>query len=187
MKGFIIFGLMICVFFSVSTAQKLPSFVNSNYVYGLPIEKNKKVLVSQGYNGWFSHKKQFALDFKLKEGSPVFASREGVVYKTASHNIEGGMKKKYLTKGNHIIIEHNDGTFAAYWHLQHNGVKVIKGQHVEKGELIGYSGNTGYSTSAHLHFEVYYYNEKGNQLTFPTLFETTKGIRKLKVYRFYKR
>lgn len=97
------------------------------------------------------------------------------------------MKKKYLSQGNHIIIQHEDGSYAAYWHLKHNGVSVVKGEKVAKGQQIGYSGNTGYSTSAHLHFEVYTYNEKGNQVTFPTQFETSKGIRQLKAYRFYRR
>lgn len=188
MKFLLMLFLMCCFIRSTLLAQDLDSDkLRSSYVYSLPTEKGKKVFISQGYKGWFSHKKQFALDFKLKEGSPIYAAREGLVYKCASHNTKGGIKKKYLSQGNHIIIQHEDGSYAAYWHLKYNGVSVVKGEKVAKGQQIGYSGNTGYSTSAHLHFEVYTYNDKGNQVTFPTQFETSKGIRQLKAYRFYRR
>ncbi len=188
MRILLVSFLMCCFLPSTLFSQNSATIkIRSTFVYGLPIENGKKVFISQGYRGWFSHKKQFALDFKLKEGSPIYAAREGVVYKCASHNTKGGMKKKYLSQGNHIIIQHEDGSYAAYWHLKHNGVSVVKGEKVAKGQQIGYSGNTGYSTSAHLHFEVYYYDEKGNQVTFPTQFETSKGIRLLKAYRFYRR
>ncbi|MBM3418696.1 MAG: M23 family metallopeptidase [Bacteroidetes bacterium] len=186
---FSLFILAMCCFLrSTAHAQQLNTDRSrSNFVYELPTEKGKKVFISQGYNGWFSHKKQFALDFKLKEGSPIYAAREGVVFKCASHNTEGGMNKKYLSKGNHIIIQHGDGTYAAYWHLQYNGVSVKKGEQVITGQQIGFSGNTGYSSSPHLHFEVYFYNDEGRQVTFPTQFKTSKGVEGLKVYKFYSR
>ena len=187
MKSAVGMFFMSCLLFFRGNSQDIPSTVQSNYIYGLPTDIGNFFFISQGYKGWFSHKKQYALDFKLKEGSLVFAAREGIVFKVAAHNTEGGMSKKYLSKGNYIIIRHLDGTYAAYWHLKHNGVSVEIGQEVSRGDKIGESGNTGYSTSAHLHFEVYYFNEKGNQVTFPTVFQTSKGTKKLRAYRFYRR
>ena len=55
--------------------------------------------------------------------------------------------------GKWILIEHNNGLSTLYAHL--SLIKVSEGQTVESGELIGYSGNTGYSTGPHLHFTVY--------------------------------
>jgi murein DD-endopeptidase MepM/ murein hydrolase activator NlpD len=49
---------------------------------------------------------------------------------------------------------HTDGSMALYAHLAENGALVHPGQHVETGQRIGLSGNTGYSTAPHLHFAV---------------------------------
>ena len=54
--------------------------------------------------------------------------------------------------GNYVIISH-DGTYSTlYGHLSSAAVSV--GQYVEQGQVIGYIGSTGWSTGAHLHFEV---------------------------------
>lgn len=158
--------------------------IDTNYIYSIPLEPGKKAIVMQGYNGKYSHQGNYALDFKAKKGTPIYAAREGIVYKTEDSNIKGGPKKKFLSFGNHIIIKHFDGTYASYWHLMYKGVKVNVGDTISKGQFIGFSGNTGYSSWAHLHFDVYYFS-KGKQQTIPTLFETTKGIIKLKVYHSY--
>jgi murein DD-endopeptidase MepM/ murein hydrolase activator NlpD len=167
-------------------SQRYPKNIDTNYVYDLPFAPGEKSMVMQGYNGSYSHQGQFALDFKAKKGTPVHAAREGIVYKTESSNVKGGPKKKFLRLGNHIVIKHSDGTFAAYWHLLYEGALVKVGDIIAKGQLIGLSGNTGYSSWAHLHFDVYYYSE-GKQVTIPTLFKTSQGIKKLKVYRSYRK
>lgn len=171
--------------FSIKS-QKNPTLIDTNYIYGLPIFSPKKVRIIQGYNGKYSHKGDYALDFRLKKGSIVCAAREGVVYKVEDQYSKGGPNKKYLSKGNHIIIKHSDGTYAAYWHLGPKGVVVKVGESVQKGDIIGFSGNTGYSSWPHLHFDVYYFSN-GKQVTIPTKFETHKGIKQLKVYRRYKK
>lgn len=180
--------VIFCCFFSVfsGASQNVPNTVDTNYIYELPFKSTKKVLIIQGYNGSYSHKGDFALDFRLKKGSIVCAARDGVVYKVEDQFVKGGPKKKFLSKGNHIIIKHSDGTYAAYWHLGHKGVVVKVGDTIEKGEIIGFSGNTGYSSWPHLHFDVYYFSN-GKQVTIPTRFETSKGIKQLKVYRKYKK
>jgi murein DD-endopeptidase MepM/ murein hydrolase activator NlpD len=66
----------------------------------------------------------------------------------------GGLDEKFLDQGNHIIIRHSDGTLAKYWHLIKEGAFVEVGDDVNKGQVIGLSGNTGYSAFPHLHFKV---------------------------------
>jgi hypothetical protein len=55
---------------------------------------------------------------------------------------------------NAVYILHNDDTIAAYVHLSHDGVCVRPGDVVAIGEIIGYSGNTGWANGPHLHFHV---------------------------------
>lgn len=167
-------------------SQDNTSTIERNYIYGLPINSSKKVRIIQGYNGKYSHKGSYALDFRLKKGSIVCAAREGIIFKVEDQFTKGGPKKRYLSKGNYIIIKHSDGTYAAYWHLGHKGVVVKVGDSVQKGDIIGFSGNTGYSSWPHLHFDVYYFSN-GKQITVPTKFETHKGIKQLKIYRRYKK
>ncbi len=156
------------------------------HIYQLPFEKGKTVLLLQGYNGRFSHKNKYALDFRLRKGKIAYAARGGTVTKVVQHFSKGGPHKKYLSKGNHIIIDHGDGTYGAYWHLMKDGALVKKGDVVKTGEPIGKSGSTGYSSMAHLHFMVFRYDKNGNRKTFPTKFHTSKGIRELRSYRLYK-
>ena len=82
-------------------------------------------------------------------GAPIYAVADGVVVNAAS-GYNGG-------SGNNVRIDH--GTLrgnqveTAYLHMNDLSVKV--GQQVKRGQLIGHVGNTGLSTSAHLHFSVY--------------------------------
>ena len=56
--------------------------------------------------------------------------------------------------GNYVLLKHPNGYYTLYAHMKYGSVCVSKGQWVEKGQVIGYMGNTGYSQGAHLHFEV---------------------------------
>ena len=96
--------------------------------------------ITQGLH-WYN-----AVDFSNgKCGEPVFAAAGGKIQKTGYHSIAG----KY------IRILHPNGTVSFYGHLSVILTKV--GQKVSQGEIIGYTGNTGYTlgpTGCHLHFEV---------------------------------
>ncbi len=67
-------------------------------------------------------------------------------------------------------IRHADGTIGEYDHLRHNGVVVKAGDPVKAGDLLGYSGNTGYSQSQHLHFMVFRAVDGLTRETFPIRF-----------------
>lgn len=91
-----------------------------------------------------SHAGGCAVDIATRTGTNVYASDSGVV-----------IKASYLgTYGNMIIIDHGNGYTTVYGHL--NGYNVTVGQQVNQGQVIGYVGNTGYSTGPHLHFEIRY-------------------------------
>jgi len=159
---------------------------DSSHIYTLPFENNKKVFLIQAYESKMSHKGEIALDFKLKKGTKICAARNGVVIATRKDAEKGGLKQEYMLEANHISIKHNDGSVAHYWHLQKNGVNVNVGDTIKTGQLIGYSGNTGYSAFPHLHFEVQDYNAKGNFVQIPTRFYTNKGVIYLRPGKFYR-
>lgn len=180
---FFIFFLCTHCFFS----QKDRSELNHKYIYDLPFEADKTVLIMQGYHGKFSHVDKYALDFRLRKGKLVCAARGGSVLKVVKHNNIGGANIKYINNGNYVVIDHRDGTYGGYWHLQKNGALVEIGDNIQVGQPIGKSGSTGFSSMAHLHFMVYSYDENGRQYTLPTLFKTKKkGARYLKSYSWVK-
>jgi murein DD-endopeptidase MepM/ murein hydrolase activator NlpD len=156
---------------------------DNSYIYSLPFYKGSKFLLIQAYNSSMSHKNEISLDFKMKMGSKVCAARAGIVTAVKEDSDEGGLKDEYLSKGNHIIITHNDGSEAMYWHLQKDGALVNTGDTVRQGQLIGYSGNTGYTAFPHLHFQVYDNNGKN----IATRFYTKKGVIYLRPGKWYKR
>jgi murein DD-endopeptidase MepM/ murein hydrolase activator NlpD len=159
--------------------------VNDNsYVYWLPFEPGSRYFLVQGWESKHSHKDELSLDFRMKPGTKIFAAREGIVVEMKEDSDKGGLKDEYLDDGNHIVIQHDDGSYAGYWHLQLNGAQVTIGDRVNKGQYIGKSGNTGYSAFPHLHF--YVYARQGDLKTLATRFVTTNGVRYLRPGKFYK-
>ena len=126
-------------------------------VYLLPLD-TRAWRIDQGYGGAFSHNdaaSRHAVDFAVAEGTPVLAAREGVVMQVEAHFDGAGLdREKYGSRANHIRILHGDGTMAVYAHLQPDSVLVRPGARVRRGQHIGNSGNTGFSTGPHLHFAV---------------------------------
>ena len=156
------------------------------YIYTLPFEAGTKHRVVQGYGGLFSHNHIAAIDFAMPEGTAVYAAREGNVYSFKDDSNEGGPLPRYEKKANYIIIKHPDGSFGCYWHLKQNGV-IIKNGWVAKGQLIGYSGSTGFVLRPHLHFSVKRKLNYTKDAFVKTKFKTSGGIVLLKNYNSYER
>jgi len=150
-----------------------------NFLYALPFKRGSRVIVSQGFNGKSTHtgRSKYAVDFVAKVGTKVYAARGGKVIATEASFDQGGFDKSFGKYANYISIEHTDATMAKYYHLKHNGVNVKVGQYVSKGQFIGLSGNTGYSSGPHLHFGVYKVDSDYRTIvTLPFKFQTNVGV-----------
>ncbi len=160
--------------------------VQYDYPYQLPYKHKKRYFLLQGYHGKFSHKREYALDFKMKEGTEICAARGGKVVWLSKDSDEGGKSSKFSALANRIIIEHNDGTYASYFHLKYKGVLVELGEYVNAGQVIGLSGNTGWSSTPHLHFVVKK-PEYLSLVSIPTYFLLKPRKKKYpKAWRYYK-
>jgi murein DD-endopeptidase MepM/ murein hydrolase activator NlpD len=122
-------------------------------VYVLPYAKTASYKLLQGYNGPWGHEEHaaYAYDFQMPIGTAVHAVRSGTVVHVVEKNVDSTRKPG---EENVIVIGHEDGTFARYYHLTKDGAKVKVGDEVKQGQLIGLSGDSGASAGPHLHFDV---------------------------------
>lgn len=96
-----------------------------------------------------------SVDFIVPEGIPVKAAAGGVVVDIKDTFSIGGSSKKKEGYGNYVEIKHRHGEYSEYEHLR-KGIPVKVGQRVRKGQIIGFSGATGWLAhlGPHLHFMV---------------------------------
>ncbi|MBI3632445.1 MAG: M23 family metallopeptidase [Candidatus Vogelbacteria bacterium] len=130
----------------------------STNIYALPIlAEDLQLSHNYGELPFNSHEGnlKYAVDFLVPELSQVVAALGGTVVYVKQDSDVGGPDGKYWNDGNRIVIRHANREYSAYEHLKCGGSLVVVGQTVECGQLIGYSGNTGYSVGPHLDFEVF--------------------------------
>ncbi len=114
--------------------MKIPLVVTSKYGYrNHPISRLRK----------FHH----GIDLRARKGTRTYACKDGKV-------VRAGWDPGY---GNIVVVEHSGGYKTAYGHLSIIYVKV--GQKVKKGRVLALTGNSGYSTAPHLHFEIRHQNK----------------------------
>ena len=137
--------------------------------------------------GKYSHEGEHALDFRMRKGESIYASRGGVVTNLFEDSYRTLLDKSNAYHANFLVIEHDDGSYSKYMHMDYKGILVEKGDTISTGQLIAVTGNTGNSTMAHLHFVCYNIDENGEAMTFPTVFSTKKGLAALKPWHFYRK
>ena len=98
-----------------------------------------------GYNG----KGHNGVDFRSSVGTPVFSAERGVVRAVGDTDLAC----RRASYGKWILIDHDNNLSTLYAHLSQ--IKVSGGSSVNRGNLIGYSGSSGYATGPHLHFGLY--------------------------------
>jgi len=125
-----------------------------------PVKKENLTRMASGF-GWRddpftkARKRHWGMDFTAPQGTPVYATGDGVV--TRVDQGAAGF-------GKHIRIDHGYGYVSLYAHLSNYNVK--KRQKVKRGDLIGFVGNTGRSQAPHLHYEISKNGRKINPINF---------------------
>ena len=116
----------------------------------------EKFLPDFGPGSGETHTKEyeFSYDFSVPEGTTVYAMEAGIVIRVIQKYTEAHQDKKRMGEVNKVEILHQDGSVAAYVHLKANSVPVNLCDKVLSGQIIGLSGNTGFSTGPHLHVDV---------------------------------
>ena len=99
------------------------------------------------YGDWRFHN---GIDLSAEQGTPIIATRSGVVTVATWHD----------ASGYYVYVNHQDGFISKYLHMTH--YIVDPGDYVEAGDIIGYVGSTGTSTGPHLHFTIEYKGEYVN-------------------------
>ena len=126
-----------------------------------PISDNDLSRISSGFGyridpHYGIRKFHAGTDFAAPRGTPIYATGNGKVIKAENRSRTG--------YGKYIIIDHGYDFKTQYAHL--NKLAVNVGQNVKRGQLIGYVGSTGKSTSPHLHYEVRINDEKVNPIDY---------------------
>ena len=143
---------------------------------GSPIKYN-------GVTSKFGYRIHPTLERKeFHRGTDLKAAMNTPLYATADAIVEWAAKHKKSGYGNLIILDHSFGFKTYFGHL--NKIVVKSGQFVKRGDLIGYTGNTGMSNGPHLHYEVRFVQRalnpfwfvKWDVASYKSLFEKEKNV-----------
>lgn len=136
-------------------AKSTPAeYASENYAVYPPFSKNKKFIISQGFNSGRTHKGElngYAVDFAMPVNEPVCAAKAGVVESYNDTDKPMSDDQRYR-EDNFVRIQHADGTWGLYTHLLPASITVKPRQEVQLGECFARVGKTGRSTGPHLHF-----------------------------------
>ncbi len=152
-------------FYTPLSANRYPTVASPLTGFCHPL--NGVGYLSQGIRGTTHRgRMEYAYDLAASIGTPVYAMRKGRVIGVQDRYPDTGGGAENISKFNYVLVEHDGGYRSAYLHLQQGfrgKVQVKAGDTVEIGQLIGYSGNSGWSSGPHLHVEL---QEPGDAYSF---------------------
>ena len=125
-----------------------------------PVKSDKYIWISSYFG---SRTDPFTMHNRAHLGLDFVGPRDTKIFTTANGTVTL-VKHSRRGYGNEIVIDHGFGYSTRYAHLKE--IKVVEGQKVERGELIGIMGSTGRSTGTHLHYEVRLFNRPVNPMYF---------------------
>ncbi len=124
----------------------------------LPWQAGERYRVSQGHHsGSHLGNGAWAWDLALPAGTPVLAAHAGVVRLARFDSRRGACDSSAAGDANYVVLDRGDGVESLYLHLGYMAADdrtVQPGQRVERGEVLGYSGQTGWACGPHLHFQL---------------------------------
>lgn len=126
----------------------------------LPWRCGETRAITQGHQvGSHTAKGAWAWDAGMSEGEEVVAVADGVVRRARGDSTRYGCHEMFANDGNYVVLDFEDGTEALYLHLQAGSVTVQEGERVERGQIIGKVGKSGWICGAvnegvHLHFQI---------------------------------
>jgi len=123
-------------------------------VFRWPLDK---IVITQNFGytkfalsqGAYANNMHNGMDLGTPVGSNLYAPLSGTIRAVGNTDTVPGC----YSWGKWILIDHPNGLSTLFAHLSHIG--VTKGQQVKTGDIVGYTGNTGYSTGPHLHYTLY--------------------------------
>lgn len=141
---------------SGSSSSKPSGTSSSGFLYPLP-SGTSYVSCAYGYRyhpiyGYYAM--HYGVDLAAGSGTPIYAVKSGTVTVATYSNVNGY----------YVTLNHNDGFASLYAHM--TNYIVSPGEYVSQGQVIGYVGTTGWSTGAHLHFEVFYGGSNVNPMDY---------------------
>lgn len=142
-----------------TTTQEL--YAKEDFIYPLESKITSNFGTRRIYNNEFKSYHS-GTDFKAKVGTPIKAVNDGIIV----------ISENRFYAGNSIVINHGQGLYSCYFHLNKMNYKV--GDFVKRGDIIGVSGDTGRVTGPHLHFSFRLHGIQVDPLQFIHLFNKSK-------------
>lgn len=129
-----------------------PTLLPKSHVLSWPLDN---IFITNYFSRYNANKTIYAngfhngVDFRASVGTPVKAMADGTIAGVGDTDLTCSG----ASFGKFVFIKYNNGLASTYGHL--SLIKVSTGQQVKRGDVVGYSGNTGYSTGPHLHVSIY--------------------------------
>ena len=114
-----------------------------------PVRITQKFGITSASKRLYKSGTHSGVDFGAPVGTPLLAMASGILVAQGDTDLVC----KGVSFGGWVLIKFDNGLAATYGHLSKHAIQV--GSRVNTGDIVGYSGNTGYSTGPHLHLSVY--------------------------------